>query len=98
MAYRTTWHPDGCDPRTPPESEPGMYTIDLGVPGDEAYLGWGWYAPETIGDVTWRWAGARPRARVYVDLPPGDYSDDGVDAGVLRAAPGAGAGERRGTR
>ena len=41
--YRTAWHPDGCPPRTPPETSPGVYTLDIGSPGDEAFIGWGWH-------------------------------------------------------
>ncbi len=76
--YRTAWHPDGCPPRTPPETSPGVYTLDVGSPGDEAYLGWGWYYPEDISGVTLRWAGALPQemptTQVYVDLPPDAYT------------------------
>jgi hypothetical protein len=71
--YRTAWHPDGCAPRTPPESEPGVYTIDIGASGDEAYLGWGWHAQENVAGLTLRWAGDQPQAVLYVDLPPGAY-------------------------
>ena len=72
--YRTAWHPDGCTPRTPPESEPGVYRVDVGTPDDVRYLGWGWHAPETIAGITLRWAGDQPQARLYVDLPPGAYT------------------------
>jgi hypothetical protein len=71
--YRTQWHPDGCDPRLPPETAPGVYTVDIGSSGDERYLGWGWHWQEDVVGITLRWAGDRPRARLYVDLPPGDY-------------------------
>jgi hypothetical protein len=71
--YRTRWHPDGCDPRTPPETAPGAYRIDVGASGDERYLGWGWHWPEDVAGVSLRWAGYQPLARVFVDLPPGDY-------------------------
>jgi hypothetical protein len=71
--YRTTWHPDGCALRTPPESDPGVYTLDIGAPGDERYLGWGWHWQETVAGLTLRWAGDQPQATLYVDLPPGDY-------------------------
>ncbi|MCC6613487.1 MAG: hypothetical protein IT320_08415 [Anaerolineae bacterium] len=73
VVYRTRWHPDGCPPRTPPESAPGIYTIDLGAAGDERYIGWGWHWQEDVGATRWRWAGEYPEARLYVDLPPGAY-------------------------
>jgi hypothetical protein len=72
--YRTTWHPDGCTPRTPLESEPGIYTLDVGAPDDVRYLGWGWHAPEAVAGLTLRWAGDQPQVRLYVDLPPGAYT------------------------
>jgi hypothetical protein len=73
ILYRTRWHPDGCTSRTPPQVEPGVYLIDIGSPGDEAYIGWGWYEQETIAGLTLRWAGQYPQTQVYLDLPPGDY-------------------------
>jgi hypothetical protein len=73
VVYRTRWHPDGCAPRTPSESAPGVYTIDVGAPGDEPFLGWGWHYAEDISGLTLRWAGAYPQTQVYVDLPPGAY-------------------------
>jgi hypothetical protein len=74
VVYRTAWHPDGCPPRTPPESEPGVYTIDLGSPGDEPFIGWGWHWPESVGGATtWRWTGEYPESSLYIDLPPGEY-------------------------
>jgi hypothetical protein len=71
--YRTTWHPDGCAPRTPSESEPGLYRVDIGSAGDESFLGWGWHWQEDVAGLTLRWAGDQPQAKIYVDLPPGDY-------------------------
>ena len=71
--YRTAWHPDGCDPRIPPELSPGVFEIDVGTPGDERYLGWGWYWQEPVGGLTLRWAGEQPQARVFAELPPGVY-------------------------
>jgi hypothetical protein len=74
LVYRTSWHPDGCPARTPPETEPGVYTVDIGASGDERYIGWGWHWPEIIGGgTTWRWTGEYPETRLYVDLPPGQY-------------------------
>ncbi|NDJ61055.1 MAG: hypothetical protein GYB67_08010 [Chloroflexi bacterium] len=73
VAYRTTWHPDGCPPRTPPEIAPGVHEIDIGAPGDERYIGWGWHWAETISGLTLRWMGEYPQTRLYVDLPPSDY-------------------------
>jgi len=74
VVYRTTWHPDGCPPRTPPEVTPGVYQIDIGTAGDERYIGWGWHYPESIFDITLRWTGAYPQTLLYVDLPPGAYN------------------------
>ncbi len=74
VVYRTAWHPDGCPARTPLETEPGVYTIDIGSSGDERYIGWGWHWPETVGGATtWRWTGEYPDTKLYLDLPPGDY-------------------------
>lgn len=75
VLYRTTSHPKGCPPRIPPETEPGVYTIDLGLPGDEGYIGHGWYWLEDVGGVAARWAGGGPEALIYVSLPAGqDYT------------------------
>ena len=74
VVYRTRWHPDGCPPRTPPETSPGVYTIDIGSPGDEGFIGWGWHYQEQVGGLTLRWAGAYPQTQVYVDLPPDAYT------------------------
>lgn len=71
--YRTRSHPAGCEPRTPPESAPGIYRIDIGSEGDEPFIGWGWHWPEQVFDLTLRWTGEYPQTRLYVDLPPGDY-------------------------
>src|SRR5260221_869112 len=73
VVYRTAWHPDGCPARTPPEISPGIYQIDIGAPGDERFIGWGWHYAERIGPVTLRWAGAYPQTNLYVDVPPGAY-------------------------
>jgi len=73
VVYRTVWHPDGCPQRTPPEIKPGVYQIDIGSPGDERFIGWGWHYPESIFDVTMRWTGQYPQTLLYVDLPPGSY-------------------------
>lgn len=77
VVYRTRWHPDGCAPRTPPETAPDEYTIDIGSE-DEAFVGWDWYYAEPVGGLTLRWAGAahgeNPQTQVYADLPPGEYA------------------------
>jgi hypothetical protein len=73
VVYRTAWHPDGCPAREPPAVAPGIYEIDIGSPGDELFLGWGWHWPESPPGVTWRWTGQYPQAELYVDLPPGVY-------------------------
>ncbi|MEP6985218.1 MAG: hypothetical protein ABI970_06460, partial [Chloroflexota bacterium] len=74
VVYRTYWHPDGCPPRTPPQTETGAYRIDVGSSGDERFIGWGWHWPELVGaDTTWRWTGEYPQTKLYVDLPAGGY-------------------------
>ncbi len=75
VVYRTAWHPDGCPLRTPAETEPGVYAIDIGTAGDERFIGWGWHWPEIVGgSVTWRWTGQYPQTQLYVDLPPAAYT------------------------
>jgi hypothetical protein len=69
--YRTTSHPKGCPPRIPPEIAPGVYRIPLGQPGDEGFIGQGWFWQENIGGTPARWAGGRPEAVVYASLPSG---------------------------
>lgn len=75
VAFRTRWHPDGCEPRTPPLNDDGAYVIDVGSPDDQRFLGWGFHPPESIFDVTVRWAGGvLSAANVFFDLPPNDYT------------------------
>jgi hypothetical protein len=69
VLYRTTSHPKGCVPRMPPESASGDYTLDLGVTGDEGFIGHGWYAHEDVGGVSARWAGGEQEALLYAHLP-----------------------------
>ncbi|MBN1202534.1 MAG: hypothetical protein JXJ20_11825 [Anaerolineae bacterium] len=81
VLYRTSSHPKGCPPRTPPEVEPEVYRLDLGEPGDEGFIGHGWYWQETFGGISARWAGDSPstwspdeplrEALLYADLPTG---------------------------
>jgi hypothetical protein len=73
IVYRTTWHPDGCANRVPPQLEPNVYQIDIGTPGDEFYIGWGWHWQEQVAGLTLRWAGEYPQTQVYLDLPAGGY-------------------------
>ena len=73
LAYRTTWHPDGCPPRVPAEVEPGVYEIDLGAPDDVSFIGAGWSWAEALPGVTARWAVAESAAHLHLDLPPGCY-------------------------
>jgi hypothetical protein len=75
VLYRTTSHPKGCPPRLPPETEPGLYTIDFGAHGDEGFIGHGWYWPEDVGGVAARWAGGGPEALLYASLPTGSAYD-----------------------
>jgi hypothetical protein len=72
--YRTAWHPDGCPARTPPETSAGVYALDIGSSGDEAYIGWGWHYAEGVSGITLRWAGEYPQTQVYVALPPATYT------------------------
>ncbi len=71
VLYRTTSHPKGCPPRLPPQTAPGDYTLRFGEPGDEGFIGHGWYGPEAVGGETARWAGGRQEALIYASLPPG---------------------------
>jgi hypothetical protein len=72
VVYRTSWHPDGCPARTPPEIEPGLYQIDIGSNG-RPFIGWGWHYPEDVGGLSVRWLGKFPQTDLYVDLPSGAY-------------------------
>jgi hypothetical protein len=75
ILYRTTSHPKGCPPRLPPEIEPGLYRIPLGEPGDEGFIGHGWYRHEAFGGAAARWAGGQNEALLYASLPTGsDYT------------------------
>lgn len=73
VAFRTTWHPDGCSNRIPPSPTQGEYVIDIGAVGDERFLGWGWYWVEYPSGVNWRWMGVYPTTQLYLDLPEGEY-------------------------
>jgi hypothetical protein len=84
LAYRTISTSIGCSHsyRTPPESAPGVYRVDVGAADDWRFLGWGWHWREPVGGVDWRWTGAQTTlegridadpARLYVDLPPAAY-------------------------
>ncbi len=73
IVYRTTWHPDGCPPRIPPQNDAGSYVIDIGAPDDVRYIGWGWHYAETVAGLTLRWTGEYPQTQLYFDLPPGSY-------------------------
>ncbi len=73
VAFRSTRHPDGCPPRTPPEMTLGTYQIDIGDSGDERYIGWGWHWQEQVPGLHVRWTGEYPQTLLYVDLPPQDY-------------------------
>lgn len=73
VVFRTTWHPDGCPPRTPPQTESGRYQIDIGAPDDVRYIGWGWHWPEEVAGLNLRWTGEYPQTKIYIDLPPNAY-------------------------
>lgn len=80
VVYRTAWHPDGCPPRTPQQTDDGAFVIDIGAPDDVRYIGWGWHYAEQVGGLTMRWTGdienipmEYPQTQVYVDLPSGGY-------------------------
>ncbi|HEX3052275.1 MAG TPA: hypothetical protein VHP83_16565 [Aggregatilineaceae bacterium] len=68
VLYRTTSHPEGCPPRTPPETESGVYRIAFGQPGDEGFIGPGWYRKEQIGGTPARWTSGE--TQLYATLPP----------------------------
>jgi hypothetical protein len=87
IVYRTRWHPDGCPPRTPPQTDDGSYLINIGAADDTRYIGWGWHYAEPVGSLNWRWTGDYPRiggdvvpddgflyADTYLDLPPSAYT------------------------
>jgi hypothetical protein len=75
VVYRTTWHPMGCPPRTPPDAAPDGFLIDLGTPGDEYFIGWGWHDQEQVAGISVRWSGVYDDgARLYVDVPMDDYT------------------------
>jgi hypothetical protein len=76
LVYRTNWHPAGCPARTPEETEPGVYTMDIGSAGDERFIGWGWHWPEQVAGLSLRWAGEYPQTDLYFDLKPGSYSGE----------------------
>jgi hypothetical protein len=71
VLYRATSHPKGCPPRLPPEIEPGVYRIPLGQPGDEGFIGQGWFRQEDIGGTAARWSGGRLDTLLYASLPTG---------------------------
>jgi hypothetical protein len=73
VVYRTAWHPAGCPARTPAQTAPGEYTIDIGAPDDARFIGWGWHYVEQVGGLSVRWTGEYPTTKFYVDLPPGAY-------------------------
>jgi hypothetical protein len=71
VLYRT--RPD-CPPRRLPEIAPGSWQIDFGVPGDELFIGRGFYRKEIIGGPSARWLGRDDYAEIFIDLPPAaDY-------------------------
>ncbi len=57
---------------------PGLTTLsmgdqlDLGAPGDERFVGPGWYGVENIGGPQARWAGEIPTSTLRLALPPGE--------------------------
>jgi hypothetical protein len=74
VAFRSTWHPDGCiTTRTPPQAHPNEYWIDIGAPGDEAFLGEGWHYREQIAGLSLRWSGRTEQTILYLTLPADDY-------------------------
>jgi hypothetical protein len=78
VIYRTRWHPEGCEPRTPPEvdgSIGGIYEIDVGNPADMRYLGWGWHSAEPVGGTDWRWMGAYPQLAGLDDAAAREWSE-----------------------
>lgn len=84
IVYRTRWHPLGCVPRTPAQTAPDSYRVDIGSPGDDRFIGSGWHQQERIFDTTVRWMGqttdqtaetqlTSPRTQLWIDLPPRNY-------------------------
>jgi hypothetical protein len=69
MIYRAHWHPKGCPPRMPIPTESGAYMLELGMAGDEAFIGEGWNRHENIDG---RWAGSD--AVLRLELPDGDFA------------------------
>ena len=53
-------------------SVPSNGTLDLGEPGDDRFVGLGWYNAEDIGGVRARWAGEIQTSTLRVALPPRD--------------------------
>jgi hypothetical protein len=71
VLFRARTHPAGCPPRIPPETAPGVYTVDFGQTGDEGFIGHGWYWPEEIGGTRARWGGGQHETLFHASLPPG---------------------------
>ncbi len=82
VLYRTTAHPDDCPPRRYDPVEPGTWLVDVGLPGDEFFIGPGFHRAEVIGGPAARWIGAEALgyAEVLFNLP-----DDGPYDVRLRA-------------
>lgn len=75
VAFRSTWHPDGCSTtRTPPQPDPNSYLVDIGAVGDEVFLGDGWHYREQIAGLSLRWSGRNEQTFLYLDVPQGDYT------------------------
>jgi hypothetical protein len=75
VLYRTAFHPrPDCPPRRLPELTPGSWEINFGLPGDELFIGTGFYGQEIIGGPPARWLGRADHAEIFIDLPPAsDY-------------------------
>jgi hypothetical protein len=76
--FRTEAHPlfAECPARHLPEVAPGTYEIPFGLPGDELFIGRGFYPHDVIGGPPGRWMGAYDlgEADLFIDLPQGDYT------------------------
>jgi hypothetical protein len=56
-------------PRPDEMDVPPSGKLDLGEPGDDRFVGLGWYNPENVGGPQARWAGEIPTSTLRVALP-----------------------------
>ncbi|MFP4322351.1 MAG: hypothetical protein ACLFTK_07850 [Anaerolineales bacterium] len=84
VLYRTRAHPGECPPRRYDPVTPDTWRVDFGLPGDEFFIGPGFYGAEIIGGPAARWLGAQALgyADIFFRLP-----DDGAYDLQLHALP-----------